>query len=62
MKNALKYFHYGAEKSSVGNDDNSYIKVDSKYGSGLDMRTTVGHLTRNIRIYGTDEDETGGHL
>jgi len=26
------------------------------------MRTTVGHITRNIKIVGTDEDDTGGHL
>jgi len=26
------------------------------------MRTTVGHITRNIKIVGTEEDDTGGHL
>lgn len=26
------------------------------------MRTAVGHITRNIKISGTVDDETGGHI
>jgi hypothetical protein len=28
----------------------------------IDMRCTVGHLTRNVKLYGTSEDNLGGHL
>lgn len=45
------------------NDDSGYIKIEERYGKGLDMRTVVGHITRNIRIMGNYVDDVlGGHL
>lgn len=58
----MKFYHYGGEKSSIGfSDVDSFVVINGKYGnSGLDMRATVGHLTRNIRI--GSEGSYAGHL
>lgn len=38
------------------------MKIEDIYGGGLDLRASVGHITRNIKIKGSDEDDLGGHL
>lgn len=47
----------------MGRTDESETKIDGIYGGDLDMRGTVGHITRNIKIRGNYEDsEWGGSL
>jgi len=63
LNTTIKSFHYGNPKITVGLDTNtSEISIGSSYSGTLDMRAGVGHLTRNIKIYGTAEDGWGGHL
>jgi len=38
---------------------NSKVIISSTYGGSLDMRSAVGHLTRNIKISGTDVEGWG---
>ena len=44
------YEHYGASA------------VDSSVSGDIDIRTEVVHLTRNIKISGTNEDRWGAHV
>ena len=56
LDSALENWHYGHQYATIANNDESELNIDSKFGPGLDMRCTVGHITRNIKISGTDED------
>lgn len=46
----LKYDHYGA------------ADIDPNESGTVDIRAEVVHLTRNIRVVGTNKDKWGGHL
>jgi hypothetical protein len=46
----LNYTHFGA------------AAVDATKTNNIDIRTEVVHLTRNIRVVGTDEDRWGAHI
>ena len=50
LESPLTYTHYGASG------------IDANESSTIDIRTEVIHLTRNIRIVGTNEDRWGAHL
>lgn len=56
----LKFDHYGDTNPTISSTNTNALHViDPKYGSELDMRGTVGLLTRNIKIRGSDEDNWG---
>lgn len=55
LTSALQNWHYGHQYITVGHSANAETQIDSNF-TELDMRTPVGHITRNIKIYGTDED------
>lgn len=55
LNGTLKYFHYGAAKETVNSKGTANINIDQKFQSTLDMRATVSHLSRNIKIIGTTE-------
>ena len=48
--------------ATVATDGTGEINIKATYGGGLDMRAAVGHLTRNIKIRGSTEDNWGGHF
>ena len=50
LESALVYDHYGASS------------VDSTKSGGIDIRAEVLHLTRNIKVQGTNEDRWGAHI
>lgn len=62
MTSPVSGWHYGNPKPTITNDNNSELKIDSKFGSKLDMRCAVGNISRNIKIIGSNEDSWGGHL
>lgn len=57
----LVSFHYGSPLPTAGSSG-SLNNIPSKYSGGIDMRAGVGHITRKVRIYGTNEDGLGGHI
>lgn len=62
LDSTIENWHYGNNVITVGTTNDSEVKVNGKYGGTIDMRCAVGHLTRNIKIYGTSEAALGGHL
>ena len=50
LESALVYDHYGASS------------VDSTKSGSIDIRAEVLHLTRNIKVQGTNEDSWGAHI
>lgn len=63
LTSSAQYFHYGHLLKTISSwDSSAYLKIDSKYNGELDMRGTVGHLTRNIKIEGSPEDGWGGTI
>lgn len=50
LESALVYEHYGA------------ASVDATISGGIDIRAEVLHLTRNIKVAGTNEDGWGAHV
>ena len=62
LKTPVANFHYGHNKPTVATDGSGITNIDVKFGGGLDMRAGVGHITRNIKIEGTSEDNLGGTL
>lgn len=62
LESAVEHWHYGHAHSTVGLTDDNEVKIDPKYGNGLDLRSSVGHITRNIKITATNEDDLGGHF
>lgn len=52
LNETIKFFHYGAATPTVATS-NAEINTGSNFGTNvLDMRATVGHITRNIKVYG----------
>jgi len=47
---------------TVDSNDKAELEIDEMYGGGIDMRCAVGHLTRSIKIFGSNEDGLGGHM
>jgi hypothetical protein len=62
LETGLEFFHYGSDQISVGTNAESHLQIAGNFGGGIDMRCVVGHVTRNIRISGSEEDLWGGHL
>lgn len=65
MKTALIFYHYAALKPTISSDPSidAFTQIGEEFGGNtLDMRTVVANISRNIKIQGTVEDETGGHL
>jgi len=50
LRDDIVYEHYGAAEH------------DSSISGSIDIRAEVLHLTRNIRVQGTNEDRWGGHI
>jgi len=50
LRSALVYEHFGA------------TAIDSSKTGAIDIRAEVVHLSRNIKVQGTDEDMWGGHI
>lgn len=62
LNTTVKYFHYGDAKITAASDGSGLNQISADYGGGLDMRAVVGHLTRNIVIQGSVQDNWGGHI
>ena len=61
----MQFFHYGSDKITVSTDASTpgQINIKSTFGGkGLDMRAAVGHITRNIKISGSEDDNWGAHI
>lgn len=59
----LSYWHYGSSKPTIGQSNDHEVKIDSKFNDfGLDMRCSVGHISRNVKIIGKSGENLGGHL
>lgn len=50
LDSALSFYHYGKD-----------VSTGTAY-NGVDMRTEVFLLTRNVKVYGNDEDNWAGHI
>jgi hypothetical protein len=61
LDSALSFDHYGDNQITVGPSNAKKI-IDPSFGGTIDMRGTVGHITRSIVISGTNEDTWGGHV
>jgi hypothetical protein len=47
----------------VTTDSTGEINISTKYGGkGIDLRSVVGHISRNIKIYGSPDDNWGGSV
>lgn len=60
LANTLSYFHYGNPWITVGRYGASEFGAHDKYFDDtyypdLDMRASVGHLTRKIKIFSDEE-------
>jgi hypothetical protein len=53
LNSTIKHFHYGSAKETVNTKGTANINIDPKFQGSLDMRATVSHLSRNIKIIGT---------
>ena len=38
------------------------MTIRTEFGESIDMRSAVGHISRNIKISGSPEDNWGGHI
>jgi hypothetical protein len=50
LTSGVSFDHYGA------------ASIDSSVSGGIDIRAEVVHLSRNIKVSGTNEDRWGGHV
>lgn len=62
LNDTIKFFHYGDAKTTAATDSSGLNQISADFGGGLDMRAIVGHLTRNIKIQGSETDNWGGHI
>lgn len=58
---ALSYDHYGDDKITLGSSNAKTI-IDASFGGSVDMRAAVGHISRSIKIRGTQEDDWGARI